>query len=97
MTYSNVTDQRRDLLDLYLRGDLYAIERAFSSLLPDPVKAEFSTDAFLRLDAKGTAEVMAIETQWLTINELRSLKNLAPLPGGDSLAGVTAPTPGVLL
>lgn len=97
MTYSNVTDQRRDLLDLYLRSDLYAIERAFSSLLPDPVKAEFSTDAFLRLDAKGTAEVMAIETQWLTINELRALKNLAPLPGGDTLAGVTAPTPGVLL
>ena len=79
-TYANTQDERRDLLDIYLRASLYAIERALTSVLP--VSAKFNADTFLRLDAKGTAEVMAIESRWMTLDELRAVKGLPPLPDG---------------
>jgi HK97 family phage portal protein len=89
--YSNITDQRRDLLDTYLRGDLYAIERGFTSLLPEGLKAKFDTKSFLRADARGTAETLAIESQWMTINEIRAVEGLPPIPGGDVIGSTVLP------
>lgn len=45
--YSNDFEQRRALLDIYLRADLYAIERAFTRLLPKGLKAKFDPRSFL--------------------------------------------------
>lgn len=53
--------------------------------------AEFNTDALLEGDAKAQAEYFAKAlggpgTQgWMTINEVRRLKNLKPVAGGDRL------------
>jgi HK97 family phage portal protein len=90
-TYSNITDQRRDLLDTYLRGSIYAIERGFTSLLPEGLKAKFDTKSFLRADARGTAETLAIESQWMTINEIRAVEGLPPIPGGDVIGSTVLP------
>lgn len=81
-TYSNITDQRRDLLDIYLRDDIYLIERAFSSLLPEGMKVKFNPKSFLRLDPKAEAETLAVQSQWMTIDEIRAVQGLDPLPGG---------------
>ncbi|MGL6245637.1 phage portal protein [Pseudomonas sp.] len=64
---------------------------------------EFNVDALLDGDSKAQAEYFAKAlggpgTQgWMTINEVRRLKNLKPIAGGDKLiftsTGQTAPTP----
>ena len=89
--YSNDFEQRRSLLDTYLRDDMYAIERAFSNLLPDGIKAKFDTRSFLRLDPKGTAEVLQLTANLETINEQRAVLGRDPLPGGDALASAGLP------
>src|SRR5690606_32953782 len=80
-TYTNMQDERRALLDFYLREDIEAIEDAFTALLPAG-KAKFDPATFLRMDTKATAETLAIEGQWLTIDELREIAGRAPLPDG---------------
>lgn len=88
--YSNLTDQRRDLLDVYLRGDMYAIERGFSSLLPDGLVAKFDPKSFLRMDPRATADTLSVELQWMTVNEVRAVQGLAPVDGGDGVGPMTA-------
>lgn len=61
--------------------------------------AEHNTDALLEGDAKAQSEYMSKAlggpgTQgWMTINEVRRLKNLPPIPGGEEIikAGAVAP------
>jgi len=101
--YSNLTDQRRDLLDVYLRGSLYCIERGFSSLLPEGLTAKFDPNSFLRMDPKATADTLAVEAQWMMVDEIRAVQGLPPLPNGaGQVIGSTvlpgaapAPTPEV--
>jgi HK97 family phage portal protein len=53
--------------------------------------AEFNTDALLEGDSKSQAEYFANalggpgSQGWMTINEVRKLKNLPPLPDGDQI------------
>lgn len=91
--YSNLTQERQNLLDIYLRGSLYAIERAMTTLLPEGMKAKFDASSFLRWDPKGTADTLAVESQWMTIDEIRAVRGLAPLPNGAGavLAGSLLP------
>lgn len=46
---------------------------------------EFKVDALLRGDAKSRAESYAIGRQWgwLSVNDIRRLENLQPIPNGD--------------
>lgn len=92
--YSNLTQERQNLLDIYLRGSLYAIERAFSSLLPDGMKAKFDPNSFLRFDPKATADTLAVESQWMTLDEIRAVQGLEPLPGGAGARIGTTVLPG---
>ncbi|MCC6434428.1 MAG: phage portal protein [Acidimicrobiales bacterium] len=89
--YSNDFEQRRALLDIYLRADLYAIERAFTRLLPEGLKAKFDPRSFLRLDPKGTAEVLHLTANLQTVNEQRAVLGLDPIPDGDRLASTALP------
>lgn len=82
-TYSNITDQRRDLVDIYLRDDIYSIERGLTSLLPEGLKVKFNPKSFLRLDPKAEAETLAVQSQWMTVDEIRAVQGLDPLPGGQ--------------
>jgi HK97 family phage portal protein len=83
MTYSNVTEQRRDLLDVHLRGLIYSIERAFSGLIPAGVTSKFNPASFLRLDPKATAETLNLQKDWMTLDEIRQVQSLDPLPNGE--------------
>lgn len=89
--YSNDFEQRRALLDIYLRADVYAIERAFTSLLPPGIKAKFDPRSWLRLDPKGTAEVLQLTAHLQTVNEQRAVLGLDPIPDGDRLASSALP------
>lgn len=89
--YSNDFDQRRALLDIHMRASMYCIERAFTGLLPPGLKAKFDTRSFLRLDPKGTAEVLQLTANLETINEQRAVLGRDPLPGGDVLASAGLP------
>lgn len=96
--YSNLTDQRRDLIDVYLRSDLVAIERGFSRLLPAGLTATFDPADFVRLDPKAQADTLMVEANWRTLNEVRAKAGLEPIEGGDVIAsryqpGSTAPAP----
>lgn len=91
--YANISDERRDLLDIYLRDDLYAIERGLTGLLPDGVKAKFAVESFLRLDPRGTAEQLQASAGWMLVDEQRAVVGLPPLPdgAGQVLAGSLVP------
>lgn len=77
--YSNDFEQRRSMLDTYLRDDMYAIERSFTRLLPDGIKAKFDTKSFLRMDPRATVDMLNIQQQWMTEDEVRAVLGMAPL------------------
>lgn len=81
-TYTNLQDERRALIDIYLREDMESIEDAFTRLLPVG-RAKFDPSSFLRLDQKLTAETLNIEAQWMLIDEIRAVQGLPPLPNGQ--------------
>lgn len=89
--YSNDFEQRRALYDIYMRADVYAIERGFSRLLPDGLNAKFDPKSYLRLDPKGTAEVLQLTSNLETINEQRAVLGRDPIPGGEALASAGLP------
>jgi len=57
--------------------------------------AEHSLDGLLRGDPKTRADVfhLGIADGWLTVNEVRRLENLPPVPGGDVPTPRTLPGP----
>ena len=59
----------------------YAAERALSRLLPRPQFVKFNTDAMLRMDPAGRADLQskAIEMRRMTVTEARALENQPPL------------------
>jgi HK97 family phage portal protein len=61
--------------------------------------AEHSLDGLLRGDPKARADVfhLGLADGWLTVNEVRRLENLPPVPGGDVPAPRTLPGPQGLL
>ena len=89
-TYSNVEQEGLNLLKYYLNLELSAIERAFTALLPEGITAKFNVDALLRVDSYQRAQTLQISMQWRTINEIRALENLPPVPNGDVLANMPA-------
>ncbi len=60
-------------------------ERAFSSLLPRPAYIRFNVNAWLRMDPEQRISLYreAQIGQWMTVNEIRALEDMNPLPDGD--------------
>ena len=86
LTYSNVSQQNRHLLDHSIRPWLVRIERAFSNdadLCPGGVSLVFDTDALTRMDGDARASFYAagLEGGWLTVDEVRAREDLPPLKG----------------
>lgn len=77
-TYTNAHFERRNLIDIHLRDELYAIERAFTRTLPEDVKAKFDPTSFLRLDPQSVATTLA-QQPWLTADEKRAVMGYPPL------------------
>ncbi len=85
MTYANVVEQSRALVDYSLRPWMVRIERAISNdsdLCPGNTYVEFSLDALLRGDTATRAQVytqaLSPDTGWMTRAEVRELENLTP-------------------
>lgn len=91
-TYTNAHFERRNLIDIHLRAELYAIERAFTALLPDGVVAKFDTTSFLRADPVGTVTALAQQT-WLTADEKRAVMGYPPLTDAQRAELDTQPAP----
>jgi len=60
-------------------------ERAFSSLLPGPAYIKFNVNGWLRMDPEQRVAFYTAGQlgEWLTINEIRALEDMNPLPDGD--------------
>lgn len=82
LTYSNSAGKNRELIDSALAPYMAAIEQTLSLYLPSGTVVEFDTSALLRGDTKERYETYAsaITAGFLTVNEVRALENLDPLP-----------------
>lgn len=82
MTYSNITTERRKLVDFSLRHYLAALEGRLSmdDVTPIGTEVRFGLDAFLRGEASDRASIYAqlIPLGVLTVEEARAMEDLAP-------------------
>jgi HK97 family phage portal protein len=89
LTYSNVAQQGRALLDHCLRPWLVRIEQAISNdtdLCPGSTYYAFDTDALTRMDADARAAFYekGLAGGWLTVAEVREREDLPPLEGASN-------------
>lgn len=95
MTYSNLADRDLHLLKYTLDKWLRRLERLLSEFLPRPQYVVIDRDALLETSTiqRYAAHASALSQQWKTINEVRQLEHLDPVPWGDVPAGVTGAAP----
>lgn len=87
MTYNNLETASLDMLRDTLMGYISPIEDQLTALLPRGQSARFNLNAVLRPDTKTRyeAHALAIQTGFLTVDEVRDIEGLPPL--------ATTPTP----
>lgn len=93
MTYTNVESRMIHVLVLSLSRWLTRMERLLSAMLPRPQVAVIDRDALLESTtlARFQAWQLALNSKWMTPNEVRGKEHLAPLDGGDDV--ITSPGP----
>jgi HK97 family phage portal protein len=81
---TGIEQQSLGFLRYTLSGWTGRFEDAWSAMLPRPQVARFNHDALLRTDTAGRYAVytQARNAALMTIDEIRALENLAPLPDG---------------
>jgi hypothetical protein len=81
MTYSNVESEAINLVKFSLGGHLARFEQTFSLHMPRGTVARANLDAILRADTKTRyeAHALAIQTGFLTRDEVRGLEHRPPL------------------
>jgi hypothetical protein len=91
-TYSNAESRSMDFKQYSLYGWATAVEEVLSALLPAGVFMAIAFGGLLRPDTstRYAAYSTAIKDGWLTVNEVRLLENLGPLPGAG-VAGELRP------
>ena len=88
---SSIDSQTLSVMKFKMRKRLKRIEGSLAKQLLSvaEVKAgvtiKFNVEAFLRADSVGRSQFYqsALMNGWMTINEVRALEGLAPVPGGD--------------
>ncbi len=82
LTYQNLAQDTLQFVRWTLMAYLREIESAFSALLPRGQAARFNLDALLRADTKSRydAHAVALTAGFLTIDEVRAIEGLRPLP-----------------
>lgn len=92
MTYTNSQLEAMSLVKFSLNGFIARMEAALSALLPRGTFVRVNLDALLRADTKTRYDAysVALSAGFLTVNEVRELEDLKPLPepkevnsGGD--------------
>lgn len=93
-TYSNVEQEWLAFARFTLVGYLRKIEEALTDIAPHGQTVRFNLDALLRSDTKSRYEAhrLGIEAGFLTVNEVRALEQLPPIPGGDTPSPSSAAT-----
>jgi HK97 family phage portal protein len=94
-SYANVSQDWLGFTRFALLAYLSEIEEAFSSLLPRGQRARFNVEALLRADTttRYAAHKVALEGGWLSVNEVRAIENLPPIPNGGFPKPSNTPTP----
>lgn len=84
MTYANVQMDDLSFLRWTLSDYLGEIEDALSSTLPGIQEARFNYDGILRPDAptRAQAHASAIQAGWMSVDEVREIEGLPPIPSG---------------
>jgi len=86
-TYRNSEHMTRQYYANCLQYHIEALEIRFNQALgfPPNVYAEFDLTALLRteMDVRFTSYRDALQAGWSTVNEIRALEDLPPVPGGD--------------
>jgi HK97 family phage portal protein len=95
-TYSNAESRNQDLRQSLLHWAA-GIEQTLSSCIPNGQWIEIDFRGLLRPDTKTRYESysMALRDKWLTVDEVRQLENLPPLPEqpGTNSSQVMEPVP----
>ena len=86
MTYSNVESRAVDLLRYSIDPVLVVLESGLTDLLPRPQYVQATRDALLRMTTldRYNAHASAIGAGWKTVNEVRQVEDLPPLPDEDA-------------
>jgi HK97 family phage portal protein len=87
LTYQNVESRLLLFRQITLTPWLVRIERALSDLLPRGRYVRFNRDAVVAVDLATRVEAhdKALRAGWRTVNEVRRLEDLPPVPDGDRL------------
>lgn len=92
ITYANLEQRNQRRVQVVYLPLINRIEAALSALLASPRYVKFNVDAQLRGDTKTRFEAyqIAATVGFLTVNEIRELEDLPPLPGGAEPTPVPA-------
>jgi HK97 family phage portal protein len=82
LTYANISEANLDRIQRSYARWVIRIESAFRKLLPEGYKVIGNPEALLRMDTKSRYEsyAIALANGWLTVEEVRALEHLEPLP-----------------
>jgi HK97 family phage portal protein len=86
---SSISDQTLSLVKFKMHKRLKRIEGALEKQLltrldrQQGVKIRFNLEGFLRADSLGRAQYYNLMKQFMTVNEVRALEGLPPVPGGN--------------
>ena len=85
MTYSNIEQRSVDLLKYTIDPWLVRLENVLTDLLPEPQFVKFNRNALLRTDTatRYLAYQTSLKNAWDTVNHVRDLEDLPPVPWGD--------------
>lgn len=91
-TYSNVSEENLQLVRWSLLPYVQRIESSFTELLPRGQYAKMNLDALLRPDTKTRYEThkIALDSGFLTIDEVREFENRQPIGDTDSVENTPA-------
>lgn len=95
MTYSNVAQADLTFVRWTLMTYLREIEDAFTEVTPAGQTVRFNVDAILRPDTVTRYTAHTMGKGFMTLNEIRAIEGLPPLPGGDTLPTATTEVPNV--
>lgn len=96
MTYSNVQDRDLQLLKYSVNRWLRRMERLMFEFLPRPRWVEFNRDAILSTNTMLRYQAFGAALggkPWRTVNEVRDIENLKPVPWGNDDPSVSGAQP----
>ena len=84
-TYSNTEHRAIDFVRYSLSPWIVRLDTALSKLLPSTLEAKLNPGGLLRADLRSRYEAhkLALEAGFMTINEVREIEDLGPLPASS--------------